>query len=70
MTPDTGPIDLDVDSDAVTALFNKLDQEFLSRIRIAAAWAGAPRSRAEMSAPLLLMNRAAISSSRTAKCLL
>ncbi len=24
MTPDTGPIDLDVDSDAVTALFNKL----------------------------------------------
>ena len=63
MTPDTGPIDLDVDSSAITALFNKIGLQFLLPIRIAAGWAGAPRSRAEMSAPLLLMNRAAISSS-------
>ena len=69
ITPDTGPLDPALNSDAVTALFKKIGPGILVTHSHAGAWAGVSRRRARTSAPSSPTSPGAASSSRKAKCL-
>ena len=59
MTPDTGPFDANVMSDAVSALFDSIGRASSSPTPTAAVWAGPPRSRTPTSRRSWRSSRAA-----------
>ena len=68
ITPNTGPFDMKVISDAVSALFDKSGQGSSSPTPRAAVQVGSRRSGTRTSAPLSPSSQAAASCSRTVRC--
>ena len=69
MTPNTGPFDIDVTSDAVSALFEKIGLGILSPTRKVAVLVGPLQSKIPMFGLSSPLNRGATSCSRKAKSL-